>query len=302
MFTTQQSVRYELDQLDYTVYRVSPCCFSFSRRKTCRKVLEIRFVGIPGYFRSDGSLHTVYSMILLRGEEKMKLVKTLGILLCFALLASTAAATTENKEMPTEKEVNAFIDGFKASGDFANSAYDAFIEQFPTGHCDLWSNGMISLYYYDPDPPKEYGSIYLDSNGGKVSPGCNAGAAPVKSYTGKTEVKEEKKEVSEDKETVKEDVSQDQEKEDVKEETEHVGETATESARTVIKNGIKTEGKNTFEDLGKALDDYDGKLSCKSLKCANSLKEYLQEKGFKANVEIRVNIETEDEGDVYITL
>jgi hypothetical protein len=157
-------------------------------------------------------------MILLRGEKKMKLVKTLGILLCFALLASTAAATTENKEMPTEKEVTAFIDGFKASGDFANSAYDAFIEQYPAGHCDLWSNGMISFYFYDPDSPKEYGSIYLDSNGGKVSPGCNAGAAPVKSYTGKTEVKEEKKEVSEDKETVKEDVSQDQEKEDVKEE------------------------------------------------------------------------------------
>lgn len=71
MLTTQISVRYELDQLDYTVYRVSPCCFSISRRKTCRKVLEICFLGIPGYFRSDGSLHTVYSMILLRGEKKM---------------------------------------------------------------------------------------------------------------------------------------------------------------------------------------------------------------------------------------
>jgi hypothetical protein len=131
----------------------------------------------------------------------MKLVKTLGLILLFALLASTAAATTENKEMPTEKEVNAFIDGFKASGDFANSAYDAFIEQYPAGHCDLWSNGMISFYFYDPDSPKEYGSIYL-SNGGKVSPGCNAGAAPVKSYTGEPEVKEEDKKVSEEKEEI----------------------------------------------------------------------------------------------------
>lgn len=233
MLTTQRSVRYELDQLDYTVYRVSPYCFSFSRRKTCRKVLEIRFVGIPGYFRSDGSLHTVYSMILLRGEKKMKLVKTLGILLCFALLASTAVATTENKEMPTEKEVNAFIDGFKASGDFANSAYDAFIEQYPAGHCDIWSNGMISFYYYAPDSPKEYGSIYLDSTGEKVKPGCNAGATPVKSYTGEPEEKEE---------------IEDEEKEDVKEDKHRI----TKKITSVL---IRyNNGDITAEELGDRID------------------------------------------------
>lgn len=52
-------------------------------------------------------------MILLRGEKKMKLVKTLGILLCFALLASTAAATTsKNSEMPTNYKFSTWISGF----------------------------------------------------------------------------------------------------------------------------------------------------------------------------------------------
>ena len=179
----------------------------------------------------------------MRDEKKMKLVKTLGILLCFALLASTAVATTENKEMPTEKEVNAFIDGFKASGDFANSAYDAFIEQYPAGHCDIWSNGMISLYYYAPDSPKEYGAIYLDSNGEKVKPGCNAGATPVKSYTGEPEVKEEDKKVSEEKEEI-----EDEEKEDVKEDKHRI----TKKITSVL---IRyNNGDITAEELGDRID------------------------------------------------
>jgi hypothetical protein len=110
---------------------------------------------------------------------------TCVLFLIFSLLTSCLAAT-ENKDMPSEKEVNDFIDSFEApkSGDFTNSAYDAFIEKYPAGHCDVWSNGMISFYYYDPDSPKEYGSIYLDSNGEKVKPGCGAGITWIKRYQG----------------------------------------------------------------------------------------------------------------------
>jgi len=104
----------------------------------------------------------------------MKLtLKITCVFLIFALLTSCKAAT-ENKDMPIEKEVTDFIDNFEApeSGDFINSAYDAFIREYPAGHCDIWPNSMISFYYYDPDSPKKYGAIYLDSNGEKVNPGC----------------------------------------------------------------------------------------------------------------------------------
>ncbi|HHV24505.1 MAG TPA: hypothetical protein GXX65_08245 [Methanosarcina sp.] len=116
----------------------------------------------------------------------MKLpLRIIGVFLIFALLTSCEAAT-ENKDMPIEKEVTNFIDNFEApeSGDFTNSAYDAFIKEYPTGHCDVWSNGMISFYYYDPYSSKEYGAIYIDSNGEKVKPGCEVGITCIKSYKG----------------------------------------------------------------------------------------------------------------------
>ena len=116
---------------------------------------------------------------------KLTLIIT-GVFLIFALLTSCEAAT-ENKDMPIEKEVTDFIDNFEApeSGDFVNSAYDAFIKKYPAGHCDVWSNGMISFYYYNPDSSKEYGAIYLDSKGEKVKSGCGVGITNIKSYKGK---------------------------------------------------------------------------------------------------------------------
>lgn len=217
----------------------------------------------------------------------------LCIALFLALITASAVSATpsKNSEMPTEDQFSTWISGFSGDANFVSSAYNGYIEEFPKCHVDkIESNGeIVGIVFYTSDPSEGaegYDSHYYDSKGDKMGIGFDGSFKLVDSYKG------EGKSNSENENEVKED----------KEETEHVGETATESARTVIKNGIKTEGKNTFEYLGKALDDYDGKLSCKSLKCANSLKEYLQEKGFKANVEIRVNIETEDEGDVYITL
>ncbi|RXA20142.1 hypothetical protein EQO05_06030 [Methanosarcina sp. MSH10X1] len=111
-------------------------------------------------------------------------IKIIYVFLIFVLLTSCEAAT-ENKDMPTEEEVTTFIDNFEApeSGDFISSAYDAFIEEYPAGHCDVWSNGMISFYYYDPNSPKEYGAIYLGSNGDKAKPG-GTGTTYIKSYEG----------------------------------------------------------------------------------------------------------------------
>lgn len=221
----------------------------------------------------------------------MKFKEILCIALFLALITASAVSATpsKNSEMPTEDQFSTWISGFSGDANFVSSAYNGYIEEFPKCHVDkIESNGEIVgivFYTYDPSEGAEgYDSYYYDAKGDKMDIGCDGSFKLVDSYKGEGSPEKEVTEEEDEKET------------------EHVGETATESARTVIKNGIKTEGKNTFEDLGKALDDYDGKLSCKSLKCANSLKEYLQEKGFKANVEIRVNIETEDEGDVYITL
>lgn len=211
------------------------------------------------------------------------LIFVTGIILC-ALFVCTASAS--GKELPTKGDLNDFIDSIPKEKGFANAAFEKSVNDNPSWPCDIWPKDIVSFYYDNPDSKLGYTSVYYDDDGNIITPECDGPCVPVKKHTG-----------DEKQESIKE-----EEKEEDKEETEHVGVTAPESARTVIKNGIKTEGKNTFEDLGKALDDYDGKLSCKSLKCANSLKEYLQEKGFKANVEIRVNIETEDEGDVYITL
>lgn len=303
MLTTQRSVRYELDQLDYTVYRVSPRCFSFGRRKTCRKVLEIRFVGIPGYFRSDGSLHTVYSMILLRGEKKMKLVKTLGILLCFALLASTAVATpSKNSEMPTEDQFSAWINGFSGEDNFVSSAYNGYIEEFPKCHVDkIESNGeIVGIVFYTSDPSEGdegYDSHYYDAKGDKMGIGCDGSFKLVDSYKG--EGIQEKEEVTEEDE--KEEAIDEVKTEKEVSHKKHK-ESAKDIGRNIIKKGMKDEGKKTYEDLGKALDKYKGDLDVKSVECANLLSEYLEEKGFKTAVEVRVKVTTGDEGDVYIIL
>lgn len=52
----------------------------------------------------------------------MKPLKIFCIALLITLITASVVSASENKEMPTEKEVTAFIDNFKASGDFANSA------------------------------------------------------------------------------------------------------------------------------------------------------------------------------------
>lgn len=176
----------------------------------------------------------------------MRFIKTIGILLLFALLAQSAAATTENKEMPTEKEVTAFIDGLKATD--VNSIYNDFTEQYPAAHCDIWNENLISLYFYDPDSPREYGSIYLDSNGEKAKPGCGVNADPIKSYKGenvKEEVKEDDKKVSEDKEDVKEEAVTDEDKAAV---TEVVKEEAPEEVPEMTEEQKVTEEKEVTED------------------------------------------------------
>jgi hypothetical protein len=96
-------------------------------------------------------------MILLRGEKKMKLVKTLGILLCFALLASTAAATpSKNSEMPTNYQFNKWMSGF--SGEYLINENGVYL-------CDAAGDKLkIRNNRYAHNPTYENLMDFLDKN------------------------------------------------------------------------------------------------------------------------------------------
>lgn len=154
--------------------------------------------------------------------------KILSLILICALLSNIGAATTENKDLPTEKENTEFIATFETTSgeNYLSSFYDAYIEEFPMGHIDIWPDGFLSIYH-TADNARGYGSIYIDGKGKILSPGCGSSQEPVKSYKGEYKEEEVTKPTEEVKEDVKEDVKE-EDKETVTEEPEEDKETITE--------------------------------------------------------------------------
>ena len=216
----------------------------------------------------------------------------LCIALFLALITASAVSATpsKNSEMPTEDQFSTWISGFSGDANFVSSAYNGYIEEFPKCHVDkIESNGeIVGIVFYTSDPSEGaegYASHYYDAKGDKMGIGCDGSFKLVDSYKG------EGKSNSENENEVKEDKEED-DKEEVTEEEEH-----------------------SYEDLVEALDDYEGKLSCSSKKCAKALSNYLEEDGWDTEIVKKVwknvndgkktygvLVTTEDEGDVYVIL
>jgi hypothetical protein len=101
---------------------------------------------------------------------------------CIALLAVNATATTDNKDLPTKKEVKRFVNAFESDDDFISEISDAAKEEHPTWKWDIWNDGeMISFYYKTSNG---YGSIYYDEDGDRVKPDCDVKYEATESYLG----------------------------------------------------------------------------------------------------------------------
>ena len=117
-------------------------------------------------------------------------MKIICVFLIFALLTSCVAAT-ENKNLPTKKEITDFIASIPVSYNYINTVFDTVKDKQPTWNCDIWvdknGNQLLSLYYVDPGSAKGYGSVYFNELGKEISPGgVEIVPMPVKSYVGKT--------------------------------------------------------------------------------------------------------------------
>ncbi|AKB82838.1 hypothetical protein MSBR3_2260 [Methanosarcina barkeri 3] len=104
----------------------------------------------------------------------MKLaLKITGIFLIVTLLTSCVVAT-ENKDLPTKKEITDFITEIPVSDDYINTVFDAVKNKQPTWNCDTWvdkktDNQILSLYYVNPYSAEGYGSIYFNEFGKEIS-------------------------------------------------------------------------------------------------------------------------------------
>ena len=216
------------------------------------------------------------------------------ILACLAV-SFTAANATASEERIAKEDFTKFVDNFEAPAgeDYLPSLYNALVKEYPQYDWDLWE--LYVSGYPSAENSKGFKSVYVNEKGQTVTPACGVNTEPVKSHKVIDENTDGKEEVKD--EEVKEDV--DEKEEDIQDEDEEEIE----------------ESEHTYENLGKALDDYEGKLTCASKSCAKSLSGYLDEKGWDTEVIKKtfktidskkkmycVQVNTEDEGDVYIIL
>jgi hypothetical protein len=111
---------------------------------------------------------------------KLKIIIT-GLLI-LTLLAGSVAAITDNKDLPTKKEVKNFVNSFEAKDDFITEISETAKEEHPDWKWDIWNNGeMISFYYKTGNG---YGSIYYDEDGTRIKPECGVEYKATKSYFG----------------------------------------------------------------------------------------------------------------------
>lgn len=222
----------------------------------------------------------------------MKTITAVITLCLFALLASTASAETENKDLPTQGEISDFIAGIPVSENYVSTVFETVKDQQPTWKCDTWEdqNGIeyISLYYTS-DSSKGYGSVYYNENGNVVGPACGLIFKLIDSYKG---------------EYVSSENSENVDSKDVDEEPEEEEESEEED-----------DSKQDYSDLMNFLDEDDTNTEkfSKSKTCANALIDSLEDNDWSAKL-VKViyksndkkysryiaEVETDDEGTVYI--
>jgi hypothetical protein len=122
----------------------------------------------------------------------MNFLKILGIILSIALLCSAATAATENKDLPTEKQITDYLSGLQP-GNFVTSASEASLKAYPEWKWDTWTDTTGNTYisfYHTSNNLNGYGSLYYDNYGKKLNNVCYIDLSLIKSYKGES-VKEE---------------------------------------------------------------------------------------------------------------
>ena len=197
----------------------------------------------------------------------MKRLKLFTILLMFALLAGTAgtaAAETANKDLPTQDEVNSFLDSAKTTD--AVELSKLALKDHPTWKWDLWkcSQGNVISFYFKCNTAKGYGSIYKGAS-------CTTGLDLVKSHKG------------DEKQVPEPEVNK----------TENITENKTQE--NVTTENITTTGKSTT-DLMADINSYTGNTHCASKSCADDFKDYFILKGWKAKTIYAIEVQVVENG------
>jgi len=150
----------------------------------------------------------------------MKSITTGLILICLLTgMAGMATAETENKDLLTEGQLDAFIASLPHEAGFVNTASEKSVSTNPQEKYDIWkdSDGQKYIsFYFSSDSARGYGSKYYSDSGSYLGSVCNLKLDFVEGYKGE-EIKEEVKEDIKE-ETVKEDVKEEVEEKEEKEE------------------------------------------------------------------------------------
>jgi len=203
----------------------------------------------------------------------MKMQKVVMLLIvAFALCVGNASASVAVTDLPTTANLNDFVSDFNAgSGDYITSISSAAEKLGYT--YDIWNNGeMISFYAQDSGAKNGYRSMYLNSNGEKITPSCGVSYTATKSYEG------------------------------------NVNDVKTEES-TTSENNVSEKSSKTYDDLVSDLQDFSDLEFCTSEKCANYLSGKLNEKGWGTTVVTTtidgkdlyvVKVTTTDKGTFYL--
>lgn len=227
-----------------------------------------------------------------------RLTRFFSVLMLVLLTVSIAAATT-NENLPSKSEVSNLLDS--ADGKSASDVLNMVKEQLPAANADLWKKGdeeAISVYWTNPDSNAGYGATYfMDGEIGSSSDVCSFTLK--EQYLGKMDSSKESDDSNDSEEQVEDTEEQDSE---------------TEDKVTILNKDDESSDTQeyTYESLKKALNNYDGSITCSSKNCATELSDSLSKDGWETSVESKsftkygtrycVSVGTDDEGTVYVVL
>jgi len=219
----------------------------------------------------------------------MKSVIKMFTFLLIALITVCVVSATSNDKLPSKDEVNSVLSEMKTSS--ASDIFNTVKEDHPAWKVDLLEcstcsgdKEALALYYDNSSSQKGYGSIYF-KEGEIVSPSNLKGYSLKEPYKGELDESGNDIEPSENNDTEKDNTTED-DKED----------------KIIKEDETESTSKNTYEAFQNLLDDYDGDLKSTKEEDADALSEYFTENGWDTKVYHCVEVDTSDEGTVYIVL
>jgi len=114
---------------------------------------------------------------------------TLTLILIISLFSGTVTAT-ENKDLPTQKELTTFLNETHVSKNYTGIVSQKAVTQHPDWKWDIWqgkNKEKTISFYYAVGNAGGYGSMYIYDNGTKVNSQCKMKNTLIHSYNGTSE-------------------------------------------------------------------------------------------------------------------